>query len=438
MIQCIYHNLYLSNFSLLIYMPTSSTKSFLQSIFSNTLWLLIAELIFKGTITILSIVLARTLPLEEFGAYSVAFSFTALFTFLADFGIATVTTRDISQKPEKARQILSQSLPLKTLLAGIASLVIILLAFILGRRSSDLLLTIIFSIYVGINSLNIFLQAYFRATLIMKFEAISKIIQGLSLIMIAIIGIVFIPNIYIVVSGFVLSSIIALGYLFYQISKSIPNLEFEWNTNASILLFRNSWMYGLSGFLALINLNFDAVMIGFTLSNELAGIYSAIYTIILILIFILNIAFIPLCSIISSNAQNNIFLKSLYLKTTIITLLISTILSFLLFTFKDQILNLLYNNSISNYSYILSILSLVFIFAISKYPAGNILSYTGRIKIYFTSLSISALTNIILNLIFIPQFGITAAAWTTLISEIINFIILHTAVILILNKKNLT
>lgn len=411
-------------------------KTIFKSIFSNTLWLLTAELIFKGTITILSIVLARNLPLEEFGAYSVAFSFTALFTFLADFGIATVTTRDISQKPEKAKQILSQSLPLKTLLAGIASLVIIVIAFILGRRSSDLLLTIIFSIYVGINSLNIFLQAYFRATLIMKFEAISKIIQGLSLIIIAVMGIVFIPNIYIVASGFVISSIIALIYLFYQISKAMPNLEFEWNSNASILLLRNSWMYGITAFLALINLNFDAVMIGFSLSNELAGIYSAIYTILVALLFIIHIGFIPLFPIISRNINNIIFLRKIYIITSIVTLCISIIISIILFVFRQNILNILYGKEIAEYSFILSILALVFIFGISKYTAGNILSYTNNVKSYLFTLLVSATINIVLNFIFIPQFGITAAAWTTLVSEIVTFTILHIIVIFNFYLKN--
>ncbi|MEY2986333.1 MAG: hypothetical protein RJB24_562 [Candidatus Parcubacteria bacterium] len=394
----------------------------IRQLLQKSIILLFGEFIFKGTITILSIVLARTLPLEEFGAYSVAFSFTALFTFLADFGIATVTTRDISQKPEKAKQILSQSFPLKTLLAGIASLIIIILAFILGRRSSDLLLTTIFSIYVGINSLNIFLQAYFRATLIMKFEAISKIIQGLSLIMIAVMGIVIIPNIYIVASGFVISSIIALIYLFYQISKAIPNLEFEWNSNASILLLRNSWMYGLSGFLALINLNFDAVMIGFSLSNELAGIYSAIYTILVALIFIMNIGFVPLFTIIAQRSQDKMFLRKALLLLTLLMGVFGIIIAGIIYMFRQEILDIIYGGEIALYPEILSILSLVFIISALRWPAGYILAAIGKQNIYLIILLISAFCNIILNIIFIPQFGMIAAVWTTVISEIINLI----------------
>jgi O-antigen/teichoic acid export membrane protein len=410
-------------------------KTIFKSIFSNTLWLLTAELIFKGSITILSIILARTLPLEEFGTYSVAFSFTALFTFLADFGIATVTTRDISQKPEKAQQILSQSLPLKTLLAGIASLVIIVIAFILGRRSSDLLLTVIFSIYVGINSLNIFLQAYFRATLIMKFEAISKIIQGLSLIMIAVMGIVIIPNIYIVASGFVISSIIALVYLYYQVSKAMPNLEFEWNSNASILLLRNSWVYGLSGFLALINLNFDAVMIGFTVSNELAGIYTAIYTILVALTFVMNIAFVPLFTIIARKSSDKVFLRSALIKLTMIMGIIGSIIGITIYILRQYILDILYGGEISLYPHILTVLSLVFVLSALRWPAGYILAAIGKQKIYLVILLISAFCNILLNIIFIPQFGIIAAAWTTVISEIITLIGLNTSVWIITQKS---
>lgn len=415
-------------------MISKPKKSILKSIFSNTLWLLIAEVIFKGAITIISIILARTLPLEEFGTYSVAFSFTALFTFLADFGIATVTTRDISQDLSKAHRILSQSLPLKLLLSLVSSIAIIILAIILGRRSADLILTILFAFYVGINSLNIFLHAYFRANLNMKFEAISKIIQGIFLITIATIGIIF-TNIYIVAGGFIVSTIIALGYLYYQITKSIPSLSIQWDTRESVNLLRNSWMYGLSGFLALINLNFDAVMIGFTVSNELAGIYTAIYTILVALTFVMNIAFVPLFTIIARKSSDKVFLRSALIKLTMIMGIIGSIIGITIYILRQYILDILYGGEISLYPHILTVLSLVFVLSALRWPAGYILAAIGKQKIYLVILLISAFCNILLNIIFIPQFGIIAAAWTTVISEIINLIGSFIAVWIITQKS---
>ena len=44
---------------------------------------------------------------------------------------------------------------------------------------------------------------------------------------------------------------------------------------------------------------------------------------------------------------------------------------------------------------------------------------------YLKSVIISALTNLILNLIFIPIYGIIAASITTLVSEVLNFFIMR-------------
>ncbi|KOC39438.1 teichoic acid transporter, partial [Clostridium botulinum] len=57
---------------------------------------------------------------------------------------------------------------------------------------------------------------------------------------------------------------------------------------------------------------------------------------------------------------------------------------------------------------------------------------------YLKSVVISALTNLILNLIFIPMYGIIAAAMTTLVSEILNFFIMRKHSIKIVKTNYIT
>ncbi|MCD3364065.1 flippase, partial [Clostridium botulinum D/C] len=57
---------------------------------------------------------------------------------------------------------------------------------------------------------------------------------------------------------------------------------------------------------------------------------------------------------------------------------------------------------------------------------------------YLKSVVISALTNLILNLIFIPMYGIIAAAMTTLVSEILNFFIMRKYSIKIVKTNYIT
>lgn len=56
---------------------------------------------------------------------------------------------------------------------------------------------------------------------------------------------------------------------------------------------------------------------------------------------------------------------------------------------------------------------------------GYQLSASGKQKQYMNVVVISSFSNLVLNFIFIPKYGFTAAAVTTLISEVINLILMR-------------
>jgi O-antigen/teichoic acid export membrane protein len=70
----------------------------------------------------LYLVLARRLGVDEFGRYVFAFSFTLLFSIVADLGVNTVFTREVSRTPARARALLGVALPLKAALGAAALL----------------------------------------------------------------------------------------------------------------------------------------------------------------------------------------------------------------------------------------------------------------------------------------------------------------------------
>jgi O-antigen/teichoic acid export membrane protein len=65
------------------------------------------------------LVLARRLGVEEFGRYTYAMSFTVLFTVLADVGVMTLFTREVSRTPERVNALLRQVLRIKLVLAAL-------------------------------------------------------------------------------------------------------------------------------------------------------------------------------------------------------------------------------------------------------------------------------------------------------------------------------
>ena len=67
----------------------------------------------------LYLVLARRLGVEEFGRYTFAFSYTLLFTIVADLGISTVFTREAARAPALTRALLRDALAVKLVLAAL-------------------------------------------------------------------------------------------------------------------------------------------------------------------------------------------------------------------------------------------------------------------------------------------------------------------------------
>ena len=152
-----------------------------QTIAKNTFWLFLAEGVNKGLMFFLTILLARYLGAEGYGQFAFAMSFTALFSVFADFGLSTLTIREVARNNKLAKKYVNNISVMKLFLGVITfSLIVGTIQFI--RKSSDVnLLIYLFAGYIIINSFNNFFRSIFRAFEKMQYEAYSKIIQGLTL-----------------------------------------------------------------------------------------------------------------------------------------------------------------------------------------------------------------------------------------------------------------
>ena len=76
----------------------------------NTFYLLVAYAYQKVVALFYFIILARYLGADNFGKYTFAISFTALFAVLIDVGLFAVLTREIARDKEKTKSYFSSAL----------------------------------------------------------------------------------------------------------------------------------------------------------------------------------------------------------------------------------------------------------------------------------------------------------------------------------------
>ncbi|MCD6471069.1 oligosaccharide flippase family protein, partial [bacterium] len=194
-------------------------KSVKQTIFKNTFWLMFAEGISKGLMFFLTILIARYLGAAGYGKFSFAFAFVSLFAVIADFGLSTLTIREVARDKSLARKYIDNIAVIKLILGIITFVLIVTVIQFLGKTPEVKSLVYLAGIWVIIQSFTQFFQSIFRAFEKMQYEALSKIIYSLCLFLIA--GFILWQSlgIKLLVSSYIAVAIIAFVFTLILVRK---------------------------------------------------------------------------------------------------------------------------------------------------------------------------------------------------------------------------
>ena len=109
--------------------PEEPTGGRARAVARGTLRLLSGQVLARLLDMALYVLLARRLGVDAFGAFTYAASFTLLFNVATDLGLTTVFTREVSQRPERTRELLAHALTLKLALAPLTLLMVLGIAW---------------------------------------------------------------------------------------------------------------------------------------------------------------------------------------------------------------------------------------------------------------------------------------------------------------------
>ncbi|HOK35278.1 MAG TPA: flippase [Candidatus Pacearchaeota archaeon] len=397
-------------------------KNIVKLIYQNSFWLGITEVISKLVGFLILIWLARYFGPELYGKWSFALAFVTIFSVVADFGLSTLTVREIARDKSKTEDYILNITFLKIIL-GILSLVLMALAinFIKSNDPETIKLVYFLGIYIILNTFAAFFESIFRANEKMQYEAICRISQSILLLILTSLfifkksPILNISFAYIsgALFGTILSFIFLLKYFFSRTKK--PKINFQ--LCKKILL--ESWPFGLSTVAIFLYNYFDQTMLGIMKTNREVGLYSAAFRIIFTFqVFgdILSIAFFPQLS--KKYKEKLADLKEIFSHFQKTILICVLPLSLLLFFFAQPILFFLYGKEYIEATTVFQILTVAMAILLFSFPFSEVLKATDRQKTYLFGIGSGATLNVILNFLFIPSFGMTGAAIATLISEI--------------------
>lgn len=386
--------------------------------FSNTSWMALARIIslFISFLTIA--VIARYLGPENYGKLSYAQNFVALFSAFAALGLDQILYRDLIADKDKEAELLGTAFILRLLFGGLTLLVTVATASFLNE---DVVLTWMISIV----ALSFIFQPFgvishlFNARVLAKYTSyvtitIAFLVPGLKLAVV-----------YFDKGILYFSIIIAMESLFYAIAyvylyrKIMLGSPIQWSVSmlrAKVLL-QQSWPLLLASFSGYIYGRIDQVMIQQFIDSTAVGLYDVAVRLTELLGFIPGIIIASLFPALI-NAKNESS-KKYHARLRALALLcisISFVSALILFLLAPIIISLLFGPEFQNAIsvtrlYVWSTIGTVLIILMQQYFIAE--KQSARFLIFSI---LGAGTNIGLNTLLIPTYGIYGAALATLLT----------------------
>jgi O-antigen/teichoic acid export membrane protein len=398
-----------------------------QKYFRNIGWSFAGRIFSLVMSLFVGALVARYLGPQRYGVLNYALSFVTIFAFLSSFGIDNILVRDLIKYKEKNEEILNTAFILK-LFGGILVVIISTLASILIRNDLyTTTLVFIYSLHLIFVSLSV-TDSYFQSILKYKYSFIAQFVSTIAVSILKL----FLIYIGLGTGWFVASLVfeIALSAFILTIifkQKSGYKIKFRFNIGLAKKMLSDAWPFILTAAFYLIYTKIDQIMIGKMIDTTSLGIYSAGVKLAEIWYFIPAI----ICSvlfpaIVNAKTQNETIYKERIKKIFYLLFIISFAIALFEFIFAKYLILILFGKAYTGSIIVLRIYTWAGILVSMIIVAQQYLTIENKTKLIMTSSLLGALSNIILNFIFIPKFGIIGSAWATIISYTLITLILIT------------
>lgn len=398
----------------------------MKAILKQTSWLFFAQALTRVVAFFYVIFLARTLGVEDFGLYSVALAYFAIISSIADFGFNRFLTREVARDKSKAPELLCNIVMLRLTLTSVFFAVFAVILYILDPDKMRVSLILLATISILPQAVAVTFDAIFVALQKLQFSAISLIFASLTT---AICGFLLVSRgfgvmgaVNAVIFGQLVYAVVLILFLYYKNG----GLHF---TQITLSVLKKALMgslpYCVLSVLGLVYFRIDTILLSYLKGNFDTGIYGAGYKFLEALVFIPNaLSFALFPKFVKLHETYPQKIRKLISQNIKLMFLLGVVVTVLYITILPQVIKIFLPNYLRAIS-VIQILSFSIPFMFVHVPASTVLTSSDKYlkKVILLSI-VPLLANVILNLIFIPQFGFIAAAYITVFSDILSVLLL--------------
>jgi len=361
---------------------------------------------------------------HDYGSYQALFNLGIIFQILLDFGIANYASRTIAANPSQIRQLFPALLTARLLLGIVYSVLLFIIAFILGYEGRELHLLAGISIIQLLNSTLLFFRSNVAGLHKFKTDGFLSIIDRLLMILVC--GFLLIAyRDKFTIEWFILAQIICYGIavvLAFFIVQSISKIRLRLSFNIRDVWWhmKKSLPYAALIFLMSIYTRTDMLLVerlSGSLGRQEASIYAAGYRLLDFINMIGLMAAGMLLPIFGGMLARKENLQELIRLCVNVLLPTSFLVVVIAYFFNQQIMGFLYPDLPLSKGRVLLGLACAFPALSITNIYSTLLTANGNLMLMIRIALIGVLVNLGLNFIIIPNYHAVGAAFIACLTQ---------------------
>ena len=409
-----------------------------RRIAKNTTVLLISQIIGYILAFFYTIYTARYLGAAGFGIISFALALGAILSIFTELGLSTLTVREVSRDKSLANKYIGNTLALKLILSSITLVSMVLVVTLLHYPPQFAAVIYYITLSFVVGAFTSIFYSVFQAYEKMEYQSVGQIIN--SIMMFSGILIIITYQLSIVNFGliYLIASIISLIYAFIVCVWKfvLPKIEIDVGLWKSILpkieIDLNLWRFliieaiplTISSVFLLIAFRVDTILLSIFNGNEAVGLYNAAFSLMTALMFVPFVYVSAIFPILSRlNVSSKELLKYSYETSFKYLLILGLPIAVGTTLLANPIILLIYKSGFTQSILALQILiwSIPIIFI--NYILGTAINSINKQRDTVKTTFVAMFLNIVLNIWLLPQYGLIAACFITVLTELTCFLL---------------
>jgi len=402
-----------------------SLKAYIKKVSPNTFILIAIEVIRRGSLFIIGLMLARTSGKDIFGLFSYSLSFGTFLFLLSDFGISRFIIRELSRSKELLKNVVNTLIPLKIAISCTAFGIFVIAVYQLKIPAGLHVPILLSGIYLVIRSFKQSLVAIFISSGRINEILVTTVIQNTLLLFLAFSVYARIMSLESMFACMIISALAGTLISIALISKHLGALRLLVDIAFYKSILKDSLPFAQTAILATLHTKVSVLCLGTMKGFSDTAVFSAADNFTLTLLVFITVFGTSIAPTMSSYCKHAFLRFRSYLRSTLIVVIgLSIFMALTINLFSRKIVTFFYGMDFAYSANALNFLIWSLLFLNINVILGIALESMDKAGLVPLCQITIILVTLLLNLYLIPGLGVLGACLATLLGNLVGIFLL--------------